>query len=338
MNTPNKKYGHYLLHQMIRIRRLEEKCAELYSAGKIRGFLHLYAGEEAIAAGALSAINPDQNHDSIVSTYREHGHALMCGISMKRIMAELFGKSTGCSHGRGGSMHLYDAKKRFFGGQAIVGAGIPLSVGLGLADKMLKKKSIAICFFGDGATAEGVFHESLNLASLWKIPVLFLCENNQYAMGTSLAREHAQTNLSTIAAAHRIPSKQVDGMDVMKVHESVAEATNEIRDTESPRFLELLTYRFRAHSMYDPELYRGKDEVEQWKKRDPIKLFSALLMEQKLLTENEIQHMEQVIEEEINEAIEFADASPWEPVEDLMKEVYAPVPETEKAVNHGSAA
>lgn len=223
-----------LLHHMIRIRRFEEKCAELYSAGKIRGFLHLYVGEEAIATGALTALNPEANNDAIVSTYREHGHALMRGIPMKAIMAEMFGKSTGCSRGRGGSMHLFDAAKRFFGGQAIVGAGIPVAVGLGLADQMLKRKSITVCFFGDGATAEGVFHESLNLASLWKIPVLFLCENNRYAMGTALERAHAQTNLSVIASAHRIPSKQVDGMDVMAVHDSVTEAAKNVRDTGSP--------------------------------------------------------------------------------------------------------
>ncbi len=234
-----------LLREMVRIRRFEEKCAELYSATKIRGFLHLYIGEEAVAVGAMRALTPE---DSVVATYREHGHALLRGIPAGAIMAEMFGKQEGCSRGRGGSMHLFDVKHRFFGGNAIVGGGLPLAVGVALADKLQHRSRITACFFGDGAVAEGEFHECMNLAALWKLPVLMCCENNLYAMGTALKRAQSQTDLSLKAAAYEMPSWPVDGMDVVACEEAAHRAALAVRSGEGPCFLEFRTYRFRART------------------------------------------------------------------------------------------
>ena len=308
-----------LLYQMLRIRRFEEKCVELYSLGKIRGFLHLYIGEEAVAAGAVRCLAPD---DAVVATYREHGHALVRGTPMRSLMAELFGKVTGCARGRGGSMHFFDASRRFYGGLAIVGGGLPVAVGLALADRMQHRPRVTACFFGDGAVAEGEFHESLNLASLWNLPVLFLCENNLYAMGTALARHQAQTDLAAKARAYGMPAQAVDGMDVLAVMEATQAAVDEVRRGAGPRFLECQTYRFRAHSMYDPELYRSKAEVEEWKARDPIPALEGLMREWKAIGSEDLPKLERQIAGEIDEAVAFADASPWEPVEDLEKDVY----------------
>ena len=308
-----------LLYQMLRIRRFEEKCVELYSLGKIRGFLHLYIGEEAVAAGAVRCLAPD---DAVVATYREHGHALVRGTPMRSLMAELFGKATGCARGRGGSMHFFDASRRFYGGLAIVGGGLPVAVGLALADRMQHRPRVTACFFGDGAVAEGEFHESLNLASLWTLPVLFLCENNLYAMGTALARHQAQTDLAAKARAYGMPAQAVDGMDVLAVMEATQAAVDEVRRGAGPRFLECQTYRFRAHSMYDPELYRSKAEVEEWKARDPIPALEGLMREWKAIGSEDLPKLERQIAGEIDEAVAFADASPWEPVEDLEKDVY----------------
>ena len=269
-----------LLAGMLRIRRLEEKCAELYGAGKIRGFLHLYIGEEAVAAGAMRALAPE---DNVVATYREHGQALLRGVSMAKIMAEMYGKREGCSGGRGGSMHLFDAATRFYGGNAIVGGGLPLAVGMGLATKLKREKRVTACFFGDGAVAEGVFHESMNLAQLWRLPVVFFCENNLYAMGTAIERYESQTDLCLKAAAFGMATIKVDGMDVVAVHDAAAKARKQA--LEAPVFVELQTYRFRAHSMFDPELYRDKKEIEAWKTRGPIHTFSARLKAQGDLTE-----------------------------------------------------
>jgi pyruvate dehydrogenase E1 component alpha subunit len=244
-----------LLRQMLRIRRFEERCAELYSAEKIRGFLHLYIGEEAIATGAMRALKPE---DAIVATYREHGHALARGIPMGPVMAEMYGKREGCSGGRGGSMHVFDAKTRFYGGNAIVGGGLPLAVGLALADRMRKRPNITACFFGEGAVAEGEFHESLNLAALWKLPVLFLCENNLYAMGTALALSESEIDLSRKAASYHLQAEFVDGMDVVAVEAAVQRLGGLVRKGNGPAFLECRTYRFRAHSMFDAQLYRDK--------------------------------------------------------------------------------
>lgn len=312
-----------LLADMVRIRRLEEKAAELYGAGKIRGFLHLYIGEEAVATGALHALGPE---DNVVATYREHGHALLRGVPMGAIMAEMYGKREGCSRGRGGSMHLFDVRARFYGGTAIVGGGLPLAVGLALADKLQHMARVTACFFGEGAMAEGVFHESLNLAALWQLPVLFCCENNLYAMGTALARSESQTDLCAKAAAYKVPTQKVDGMNVTAVHEAARAAADYVRRGGGPFFVEFQTYRFRAHSMFDPELYRSREEVEEWKRRGPIHTFSQRLKAQGLLNEEQFLEIDRAAGEEVAAAVAFAEAGTWEPVEDLTKDVYTPAP------------
>jgi len=315
-----REHGLALLRDMIRIRRFEERCAELYGQGKIRGFLHLYIGEEAVAVGALQALGPD---DAVVATYREHGQALVRGIPATAVMAEMFGKAAGCSRGRGGSMHLFDARTRFYGGNAIVGGGLPLAVGLALAAKLRDDRWITACFFGDGALAEGEFHESMNLASLWKLPVLFLCENNRYAMGTSIERHQAQLDLVLKARGYAVAGESVDGMDVLAVEAAARRAAAYVRGGDGPFFLEAKTYRFRAHSAYDPELYRSKEEVERWKRRDPIPGLEARLREEGLLAPQERGELEAAAAREVEEAVAFADASPWEPVEELLRDVQA---------------
>ncbi|HET7231981.1 MAG TPA: pyruvate dehydrogenase (acetyl-transferring) E1 component subunit alpha [Longimicrobium sp.] len=311
-----REHGIHLLREMLRIRRFEEKCAELYSAEKIRGFLHLYIGEEAVAVGVMQALEPE---DAVVATYREHGHALARGISPNAVMAEMFGKVEGCSRGRGGSMHLFDVPRRFYGGNAIVGGGLPLAVGLALADRMQGRNRVTACFFGDGAVAEGVFHETLNLAALWKLPVLFLCENNFYAMGTALSRHQSETDLAVKAAGYGIPAWPVDGMDVRAVEEAARAAARAVRQGGSPVFLELRTYRFRAHSMYDPDLYRAKDEVEGWKQRDPIAALTRELQAARELTAQELARIEAAVAAEVDAAIAFAEAGHLEPVEELTR-------------------
>ena len=315
------EHGLRLLHGMLRIRRFEEKCAELYSAGKIRGFLHLYIGEEAVAVGAMGALNPD---DAVVATYREHGHALARGVPSDRLMAEMYGKLEGCSRGRGGSMHVFDAQTRFYGGNAIVGGGLPIAVGLALADKMQHRPRVTACFFGDGAAAEGEFHESLNLAALWKLPVLFACENNLYAMGTRIERAQSQTDLAARARSYLMPAESVDGMDVLAVEAATHRAAEAIRRGEGPSFLEFRTYRFRAHSMFDPELYRDKSEVETWKQRDPITTFTAHLKEHGGVTDGIVAALNDSVSDEIELAVRFAEEGTWEPVEDLLKDVCTP--------------
>ena len=253
------------LRELVLIRRFEERSAEMYSAGKIRGFLHLYIGEEACSVGAMRALAPD---DNVVSHYREHGHALSRGIPARAIMAEMFARAAGCSRGRGGSMHLFDAPHRFFGGNAIVGGTMPLAIGLALADRLRRERRVTACFLGDGAAAEGEFHESLNLAALWNLPVLFVCENNYFAMGTALSRAQAQPDLALKARGLGVEAEVVDGMDLVAVEEAARAAVEKVREGTGPRFLELRTYRFRAHSLYDPELYRDRAEVERWKARE----------------------------------------------------------------------
>jgi pyruvate dehydrogenase E1 component alpha subunit len=269
----------------------------------------------------MQALAPE---DNIVSTYREHGHALARGMSAGAIMAEMYGKANGCSRGREGSMHLVDAARRFYGGYAIVGGHLPLAVGLALADKMQKRSAITACLFGDGAVAEGVFHESINLAALWKLPVLLLCENNLYAMGTHVTRHQAQPEIYLKAKAYGLPSVTVDGMDVVAVEAAVRNAVAHVRAGNGPLLLEARTYRFRAHSMYDAELYRSKDEVEQWKKRDPIATFTARLRDAGQISDTEIADLEAGVAAEVAEAVAFAEAGAWEPVEDLLKDVYSP--------------
>lgn len=306
--------------QMLLIRRFEEKCVELYSAQKIGGFLHLYIGQEAIAVGMMHALTPD---DGILGTYREHGLALARGISPNRIMAELFGKMEGCSRGRGGSMHLFDAEKRFYGGNAIVGASLPMAAGIALADKMMKRNRVTVCLFGDGAVAEGEFHEVMNLAALWQLPLLFVCENNYYGMGTALDIAESETNLARKAAAYKIEASQVDGMDVVAMAEAAEAAVKEVRAGMGPLFLECLTYRFRAHSMYDAELYRDKAEVEVWKKKGPLKVFQKRLEAAGLWEEMDVAALEAEVEAVVNEAVAFAENGTLEPVEELTRFVYS---------------
>ena len=306
--------------RMLLIRRFEEKCVELYSNEKIRGFLHLYIGEEAIATGVMHALGPD---DSVLSTYREHGHALARGIQAKRIMAELYGKAEGCSRGRGGSMHLFDAETRFYGGSAIVGGGLPLAIGMALADKMMKRDRVTVSFFGDGAVAEGVFHESMNLAALWQLPVLFICENNRYAMGSALELTESETNLANKAAAYKITARQVDGMDVVAVAEAAEEAVAEVRAAKGPLFLECLTYRFRAHSMFDAELYREKTEVAEWKQKDPLAVLKMRAETAGLWPQMEPDELEEEVAAIVDEAVVFAENGTLEPVADLEKFVYS---------------
>lgn len=311
-----------LMRQMLLIRRFEEKAAELYSAGKIRGFLHLYIGEEAIAVGAMQALDPE---DAVVATYREHGQALARGLPAGKIMAEMYGKANGCSRGRGGSMHLFDTARRFFGGYAIVAGGLPVAVGLALADKLQERQRVTACFFGDGAVAEGEFHESLNLAALWGLPVLFLCENNLYAMGTALARSESQTDIHLKAQNYNIASEVVDGMDVLAVEAATQRAVAQVRRGEGPYFLELRSYRYRAHSMSDPELYRSKEEVAQYRGRDPLSLFEAHLRGAGMLNDADLKALEADVANEVAWAVAEAENGAWEPVADLERDVYAGV-------------
>jgi pyruvate dehydrogenase E1 component alpha subunit len=318
---PEAAHRRDLLRQMLLIRTFEDKCVELYSAGEIRGFVHLYIGEEAVGVGVNQALTAD---DNIVSTYREHGHAVARGLPLDSLMGEMYGKVTGCSHGRGGSMHLFDVSRRFYGGNAIVGGGLPLAIGIALADKLRATGRVTACFFGDGAVAEGEFHECMNLAALWDLPVLFCCENNLYAMGTALDRAQAQTDLALRAGSYGMPAWPVDGMDVLAVEHAARNAVEAIRAGGGPHFLELRTYRFRAHSMYDPELYRDKSEVEEWKKRDPIDLLAARMRDSGELTDAELEAVSQELTREVDEAIADARAAPAEPVEDLTRFVYSP--------------
>lgn len=309
-----------LLRQMLRIRRFEEKSAELYSAMKIRGFLHLYIGEEAVAVGVAEALTAE---DAVVATYREHGQAMVRGMSMAAIMAEMYGKLGGCCRGRGGSMHLFGTEQRLYGGNAIVGGGLPVAVGLALADRMQKHNRVTCCCFGEGAMAEGEFHESMNLAALWELPVLFVCENNLYAMGTALTLSESVVDLTRKAAAYDVATATVDGMDVIAVADATRNACEAIRETGMPFFLECRTYRFRPHSMFDPELYRSKQEVEGWKQRCPIQSLIKRLKEHSWLDEQALEKLEIEIAKEISEAVDFAEQSPWEEVADLSKFVYS---------------
>ncbi|NBB74817.1 MAG: pyruvate dehydrogenase (acetyl-transferring) E1 component subunit alpha [Bacteroidetes bacterium] len=321
--TVSPEHARHLLHQMLRIRRMEERAAELYTAEKIRGFLHLYIGEEAVAVGVMEAA---AEQDAIVATYREHGHALVRGMPARAIMAEMFGKQEGCCRGRGGSMHLFDRTLRIYGGNAIVGGGLPLAVGLGLADALQGRDGVTICFFGEGAVAEGEFHESMNLAELWQLPVLFVCENNLYAMGTALDRSESQTDLTEKAESYKIPSKAVDGMDVLAVEAAARRAMDEVRSGQGPYFLECRTYRFRAHSMFDPELYREKSEVDAWKQRDPIATFFDRMKDHDLLSDADRKALEAEVNEEIDDAVAFAEAGTLEPVDALTRFVYSDAP------------
>jgi len=319
---PHLDHAHALalLRQMIRIRRFEDRCAELYTKEKIRGFLHLYDGEEAIAVGVIPLL---AEQDRLVGTYREHGHALVRGVPMGAVMAEMYGKAEGCSGGRGGSMHLFSAEHNFYGGNAIVGGGLPLAVGLALADKLRGEARVTACFFGEGAVAEGEFHESMNLASLWDLPVLFVCENNQYAMGTALERSEAETDVHKKAAGYAVASAVVDGMDVVAVEAAARQALEAMRETHEPYLIECRTYRFRAHSMFDAQLYRSKEEVEAWREKGPIVRFQGWLEENGLIHAQDVAAIEAEAKAEIDEAVAFAEAGTWEPAAELTQHVHA---------------
>jgi len=306
---------------MFLIRRFEEKAAEAYTLGKIGGFLHLYIGEEAVAVGATSALRPD---DYAISAYREHGHCLAKGSDPKRTMAELYGRRDGLSGGKGGSMHLFDKSVNFLGGHAIVGAHLPIAVGVGFAVKYQGGDQVVVCYFGDGAVPEGEFHESMNLAALWKLPVIFLCENNRYAMGTSVERALAQTEIWKFGQTYGIPSERVDGMDVLAVREAVARAVARARKQKTPALLEADTYRYRGHSMRDPAgaVYRTKEEVEREKLRDPITLFREKMLAADVLSEADVKAIEKDVNDRVDEAVAFADASPEPPGEALFTDIY----------------
>ncbi|MFC6670176.1 pyruvate dehydrogenase (acetyl-transferring) E1 component subunit alpha [Marinobacterium aestuariivivens] len=310
-----------LLTGMVRVRRFEEKCAELYTREKIRGFLHLYIGEEAVAVGINQALRPE---DALISTYREHGHALARGIAMGPVMAEMYGKVSGCSHGRGGSMHLFDAEHRFYGGNAIVAGGLPLAVGLALADRMRGQNRVTACFFGEGAAAEGEFHESLNLAALWKLPILFVCENNLYAMGTALELSESEKHIYLKARSYGIEAWPVDGMNVVDVEAAATKACDAIREGGGPRFLECKTYRFRGHSMFDTQLYREKEEIERWQKQGPIVRLQDWMQANRLLHEGDLPGIEKIVDAEVEEAVAFAESAAFEPESELGTNVYTP--------------
>ncbi len=308
-----------LYHQMVVIRRLEERSAELYQQGKIGGFLHLYIGQEAVSTGLISVRKPE---DRVITAYRDHGVAINCGLSAREVMAELLGKVTGCSRGKGGSMHLADVKKNFWGGHAIVGAHLPIAAGLALGDHYQNNKAVTVCMFGDGATNIGYFHEALNLSKVWNLPVLWVCENNQYGMGTAVERASAVSEIRRKADGYGMKSEVVDGMDVMKVREVATRLYDEIRNGSGPQFLEVITYRFRGHSMGDPERYRSADEVKTWLENDPIGIYHRYLLNNQIASEEELQEQIRLAEEEVNDAVEFAEASPEPAAEELFKHIY----------------
>ncbi|GAA2243917.1 MULTISPECIES: pyruvate dehydrogenase (acetyl-transferring) E1 component subunit alpha [Kitasatospora] len=320
---PGPDTGHRLglLKEMLRIRRFEERCVEMYSAGEIRGFVHLCIGEEAVSVGVHQALTPE---DAVVTTYREHGHALARGIPAEAVFAEMLGRMTGCSRGRGGSMHLFDADRRFYGGHGIVAGGLPVAAGLALADLLREREQLVCCLFGDGAVAEGEFHETANLAALWDLPLLLVCENNLYAMGTPLAREHAQVDLAARAASYGMVAWAVDGMDVLAVERAARRAAQAVRAGSGPYFLELRTYRFRAHSMYDPDLYRDKAEIERWKQRDPITLLTERMRTENGFDDTSVELLEKEVAEELDRAVEQARQGGLEPAEDLLRFVHSP--------------
>jgi pyruvate dehydrogenase E1 component alpha subunit len=312
----DRAHLHHLYRQMLRIRRYEAKCVELYQAQKIRGFLHLYDGEEAVAVGVMCALEP---RDAVVATYREHGQALARGVSMAAITAEMLGKVEGCSRGRGGSMHLFDREHRFYGGNAIVGGGLPLAAGIAMADQRLRPGAVTACFFGEGAVGEGVFHETLNLAELWRLPVLFVCENNLYAMGVPLEDSEVETDIWRKAKAYRMAAEQVDGMDPVKVESAARRAVEHIRSGQGPYFLEVRTYRFRAHSMFDTQAYRTRDEIEGWKHLDPIERLRAWMVANHELTDAEAAAIDADVAAEIDAAVAFAEAGTLEPLAELER-------------------
>lgn len=307
-----------LYYQMVLIRLVEEEAAKLYQQGKIGGFLHLYIGQEAVSTGLVAARKPQ---DRMITAYRDHGLAINCGISAKVVLAELLGKATGCSKGKGGSMHMADVEKNFWGGHAIVGAHLPIAVGLALGDKMKHSDGATICMFGDGATNIGYFHEALNLSKVWNLPVLWVVENNQYGMGTAVERASAVSEMRQKAEGYGIPNNRVDGMDVLKVRQATLDALEKVR-TEGPYFLEVMTYRFRGHSMGDPERYRKSEEVKRWQENDPIGIYRTRLVAEGIATDEELDALDAKAEAETVEAVQFAESSPEPAPEELYTDIY----------------
>lgn len=310
----------YWYELMLRLRRFEERAGMLYGQQKIRGFCHLYIGQEAVAAGTMSALRKD---DRIITAYRDHGLAIAKGISCNEAMAELFGKATGCTKGKGGSMHFFSKKHNFFGGHGIVGAQIPLGAGIAFADKYFNRNNVTICFFGDGAARQGALHETFNMAMMWKLPVIFACENNGYAMGTSVGRSSNVTQISKLGHAYDMPSQSVDGMKCETVHEAVEAAAARARKGEGPTFLEMCTYRYKGHSMSDPQKYRTKEEVEAYKKLDPIETTLETILKKKYATQSKIDEINAAIEKEIDECVQFAENSPYPDNSELYNDIYA---------------
>ena len=306
------------LYQMILLRRCEERTGEMYTKGKVRGFLHLYTGQEACAVGAINALS---EQDQIITHYRDHGHALARGVDPDRIMAELFGKVDGTNGGRGGSMHIMDVSKNFMGGYAIVAGHLPMAVGLALSNQMKKTDALTMCIFGDGAVGEGEFHESLNLAALWDLPVLWFCENNLYGMGVPL-HESIANDINKIAGAYQIPSVRINGMDVLEVYAETSKAVEHIRAGKGPYFIEAMTYRYRGHSMADPELYRSKQEIEEHRKKDAIEFFKDHLRKRGMIDDARITEVEERVERDVQQAIDFAEASPQPAISTLMDHIY----------------
>lgn len=323
MESANGKFSKetYLFwyEQMLRIRRFEERSGQLYGMQKIRGFCHLYIGQEAIAAGSMSALQPD---DSIITAYRDHGLALAKGITANQCMAELYGKATGCTKGKGGSMHFFSKEKKFFGGHGIVGAQIPLGAGIAFSEKYLGTQNVCACYFGDGAARQGALHETFNMAMLWKLPVIFICENNEYAMGTSVERSSNVVDMSKLALAYDMPSRQVDGMRCESVHEAIAEAAARGRRGDGPTFLEIKTYRYKGHSMSDPAKYRSKEEVEEYKQKDPLETTLATIMKNNYATAGEIADLNEKILTEIDDCVKFAEESPYPDPAELYTDNY----------------
>jgi pyruvate dehydrogenase E1 component alpha subunit len=304
---------------MLRLRRFEERAGMLYGQQKIRGFCHLYIGQEAVAAGTVSALRAD---DRVITAYRDHALAIAKGVTPNAAMAELFGKATGCTKGKGGSMHFFSKEHNFYGGHGIVGAQIGLGAGIAFADQYLKKDNVTICFFGDGAARQGILHETFNMAMTWKLPVIFVCENNGYAMGTSVGRSSNVTHISKLGLAYDMPSASVDGMKCEAVHEAVAEAADRARKGGGPTFLEIMTYRYKGHSMSDPQKYRTKEEVESYKKLDPIETTLEVILRKKYATQAEIDAINAKVDAEIDECVKFAEESPAPDDSELFKDIY----------------
>lgn len=304
---------------MLRIRRFEERTLMMYGQQKIRGFCHVYIGQEAIAAGLVSAIRPE---DAVVTAYRQHGIALARGITSNAAMAELFGKETGCVKGKGGSMHFFSKEKRFFGGNGIVGAQIPIGTGIAFAEKYKGTDNLCVTMFGDGAARQGALYEAFNMGMSWKLPVLYICENNGYAMGTSVGRTSNVTDLYKIGLAFDMPSEAVDGMNPESVHEALTRAAEHIRAGKGPYFLEIKTYRYKGHSVSDPAKYRTKDELETYKGKDPVKTIESKILAEKIATEEEVLEIKNKIKEEVNAAVKFAEESPYPDPEDIYEDNY----------------